>query len=256
MKVKIARIRTPRVNFSRKRLFAATAMLTVVSIATLAGVFTVYAQNGSVYFYPGNLVVTRSLYVDTGSVSAGVTVLPPNCSPANCPPPPVTAVTSSAYPYVFNNDTVDGNFGITSKIFLDQITPTGMLVTSLEVPNSSQNGVPPTKDQIVTSFSSKSELALNLSTDGNYLTFMGYFASIGAIDVSGLLHLAEAYCIFSLSQNLAFCGTPFLTLTFNLTRKPLTWAAASSERIVRHSDKACWVARLVPTCRHPNCNPR
>jgi len=134
-------------------------------------------------FIPGNLVVTRSLYADTGSIVAGVTVLPPNCSPTNCPTP-VYAVVSSAYPYVFNNDTVDGNFGVTSKIFLDQITPTGTLVTSLEVPNSSQNGVPPTKDQVVTSFSSKSELALNLSTDGNYLTFMDYFSPIGALDVS------------------------------------------------------------------------
>ena len=37
---------------------------------------------------------------------------------------------------------------------------------------------------MVTSFSSKSELALNLSTDGKYLTFMGYVAPIDAIDVS------------------------------------------------------------------------
>ena len=37
---------------------------------------------------------------------------------------------------------------------------------------------------MVTSFSSKSELALNLSTDGSYLTFMGYLAPIDAIDVS------------------------------------------------------------------------
>ena len=131
----------------------------------------------------GNLLVTRSSYVDTGSITAGATVLPPDCSPANCPTP-VTAVVSSAYPFVFNNDTVDGNFGVTSKIFLDQITPFGLVFSSLEVPNSSQNGVPPTKDQVVTSFSSKSELAVNLSTDGNYLTFIGYFAPIGAIDVS------------------------------------------------------------------------
>src|SRR4029077_13690628 len=183
MKANIARKLTPRANILRIRLFAVAALLTVVSIATLAGVFTAYGQNGRAYFYPGNLVVTRSLYVDTGSITAGVTVLPPNCSPANCPTP-TTAVVSSAYPYVFNNDTVDGNFGITSKIFLDQINPAGMLVTSLEVPNSLQNGVPPTKDQAVTSFSSKSELALNLSTAGDYLTFMGYFAPIGAIDVS------------------------------------------------------------------------
>jgi hypothetical protein len=57
-------------------------------------------------------------------------------------------------------------------------------VNTLEVPNSSQNGVPPTKDQMVTSFSSKSEMALNLSLDHQYLTFMGYLAPIDAIDVS------------------------------------------------------------------------
>jgi hypothetical protein len=37
---------------------------------------------------------------------------------------------------------------------------------------------------MVTSFSSKSELALNLSTDHSYLTFMGYLAPIDAIDIS------------------------------------------------------------------------
>ena len=37
---------------------------------------------------------------------------------------------------------------------------------------------------MVTSFSSKSELALHLSTDGRYLTFMGYVAPVNAIDVS------------------------------------------------------------------------
>jgi len=142
-----------------------------------------FAQNGSAYFTPGNIVVSRSVYVDTGSITAGTTVLPPDCSVANCPVP-ATAVTDSTYPFVFNNDTVDSSFGVTSKIFLDQMTTAGTLVTSLEVPNSSQNGVPPTKDQMVTSFSSKSEMALNLSTDGNSLSFMGYLAPIGAIDVS------------------------------------------------------------------------
>jgi hypothetical protein len=65
---------------------------------------------------------------------------------------------------------------------LDQVTPSGMLVNSLEVPNSSQNGVPPNKDQMVTSFSSKSELALNLSTDNQFVTFMGYLTSIDALE--------------------------------------------------------------------------
>jgi len=41
-----------------------------------------------------------------------------------------------------------------------------------------------TADRLVTSFSSKSELALNLSTDANYLTFIGYVTSIDRVDVS------------------------------------------------------------------------
>jgi hypothetical protein len=64
------------------------------------------------------------------------------------------------------------------------MTPAGSLVNSLEVPNSSQNGVPPTKDQLVTSFNSKSELALNLSTDHEYLTFLGYVAPVDTLDSS------------------------------------------------------------------------
>jgi len=177
------------IAMKRGRLFAVAPLLAVVSIATFPGVSAANAQDGGTPLFPGNqflpfnLVVTRSVYVDTGSIIAGTTVLPPNCSPANCPTP-VTAVTSSAYPYVFNNDTVDGSFGVTSKIFLDQVTLFGWVLSSLEVPNSSEHGIGATSDQMVTSFSSKSELAVNLSTGGDYLTFMGYFAPIGAIDVS------------------------------------------------------------------------
>jgi len=188
MKAIIARKRTSRANVLRKRSgrFAAATLLAAVSVATLVSVQTARADDdgGFFFFLPFNLAVTRSVYADTGSITAGTTVLPPNCSILNCPPPPARAVTSSAYPYVFNNDTVDGNFGITSKIFIDQVTPFGWVWSSLEVPNSSQHGVGPNKDQMVTSFSSKSELAVNLSTDGKALTFMGYFAPIGAIDVS------------------------------------------------------------------------
>src|SRR5215469_13828853 len=135
----------------------------VVLTAAMVGGFADSAQSDSNYFSPGNLVVSRSVYLDTKNITAGTTVLPPNCSVANCPTP-VTAVVDSTYPFVWNNDSIDPSFGITSKIFLDQITTAGSLVTSLEVPNSSQNGVPPKKDQMVTSFSSKSEMALNLSS--------------------------------------------------------------------------------------------
>ncbi len=156
-------------------------LLAVVSLAAVAGVFTAHAQNGSAFFLPGNLVVSRSVYDNNpNNVQVGM-ALPPACVPVNgCS----TAVTDGSYPFVFNNDGVDASFGVTSKILLDQITTAGALVNSLEVPNSSQNGVPPEKDQMVTSFSSKSEVALNLSTDGSLLTFMGYLAPINAIDVS------------------------------------------------------------------------
>ena len=62
--------------------------------------------------------------------------------------------------------------------------PFGFVIDSLEVPNSSQRGISGASDQLVTSFSSKSELALNLSTDRQYLTFSGYVAPIDQLDVS------------------------------------------------------------------------
>jgi hypothetical protein len=76
------------------------------------------------------------------------------------------------------------SFGITSRVFLDQLTPSGQLVSTLPVPDGSQPGPGRGGDGIVTSFSSKSELALNLSTSGRSVTFMGYVAKPGAIDVS------------------------------------------------------------------------
>ncbi|WP_210338453.1 hypothetical protein [Bradyrhizobium genosp. L] len=114
------------------------------------------------------------------TITPGVTQLPPNCVSPNC----VTAIADGSYPTVFNNDGVDGSFGVTAKILLDELRLDGRQVQSLEVPNSAQRGVSQGKDQMVTSFSSKSELALNLSLDHRTVTFMGYLAPIGAIDVS------------------------------------------------------------------------
>jgi uncharacterized protein (TIGR03437 family) len=82
---------------------------------------------------------------------------------------------NGSYPNVFSNATVDGSFGITSPIFLDQINPTtGAVVNTLAIPT----------DMVNTSFSSKSELAVNLSGDGTALTFMGYVAPPNTVDVS------------------------------------------------------------------------
>ena len=163
----------------RNRVSGLTHSLVLISAILVAGVVAAPAQQ----FSPGNLVVSRSVYDNNpNNVQVGE-ILPPNCAQTQggCAGP---ATYDGTYPLVWNNNLVDGSFGITSKIFLDQYTPAGSLVNSLEVPNNSQNGVNPQKDQIVTSFSSKSELALNLSLDGQYLTFGGYVSAIDNLDVS------------------------------------------------------------------------
>ncbi len=130
-------------------------------------------------FAPGNLVVSRSVYTgDASTVTVGEK-LPPVCpSTANCGTG--VATDNGAYPVagsannVWNNDSVDGGFGITSPIFLDQITTGGALISTFAVPTGA----------LVTSFSSKSEIALNLSSDRSAITFMGYVTTPNNIDVS------------------------------------------------------------------------
>ena len=136
------------------------------------------------FFIPGNLVVSRSVYDNKASNVVVGTILPPNCAATTggCGAPS-GAPNDGTYPTVWNNDIYDASFGITSRIFLDQMTPFGWVIDSLPVPSE------PTRrgtgaDHLVTSFSSKSELALNLSNDGRFITFMGYVAPIDTIDVS------------------------------------------------------------------------
>jgi hypothetical protein len=142
-------------------------------------------REGFFFFIPGNLVVSRSVYDNRAANLAVGTVLPPNCAATTGGCSAATgAPFDGSYPQVWNDVLYDAAFGITARIVLDQVTPFGALLGSLEVPNSLQRGVGPRSDQLVTSFSSKSELALNLSLDGRYLTFDGYVAPVNAIDVS------------------------------------------------------------------------
>jgi hypothetical protein len=136
-------------------------------------------------FIPGNLVVSRSVYDNRSSNVTAGTILPPGCASTTGGCAASTgAPFDGTYPTVWNDDAYDASFGITSRILLDQMTPYGFPLGTLEVPNSSQRGVGSRSDQLVTSFSSKSELALNLSLDGAYVTFGGYVAPIDSLDVS------------------------------------------------------------------------
>jgi hypothetical protein len=152
---------------ARARQFVLPVILVVASLVTATG-----AQARSRGRDDGSagtqLLVSGSRYREA-DIQPGVTVLPPGCTSA-C----ATATADGAYPYVFNNDIVDSSFGVAAPIFLERITPSGAMLDRFKVP---------TRD-LVTSFSSKSELALNLSTSGRDVTFMGYAAPIDGIDIS------------------------------------------------------------------------
>jgi hypothetical protein len=170
-------------NQNRRHTFARG--IAILSAAALATSIPAVAQDhagAGIHFFPGNLIVSRSVYDNNANNVKVGALLPSNC--ANTVGPCAAAINNGTYPFVFNNDTIDASFGITSRIFLDQITPWGFVLDSLEVPNSSFKNIRSESNQLVTSFSSKSEMALNLSTDGKLLTFMGYVAPINTLDVS------------------------------------------------------------------------
>jgi hypothetical protein len=160
-----------------------TTRFAVALLATTALGGTIAHADDFRFFAPGNLLLSHSIYNSPASIiTAGTTQLPPGCGGAQSPC--ATANADGTYPTVFNNDTVDGSFGVTAQILLDELRPNGDFVQTVEVPNTSEPGVNGNRDQMVTSFSSKSEIALNLSLDRNSVSFMGYLAPVSAIDVS------------------------------------------------------------------------
>jgi hypothetical protein len=122
-----------------------------------------------------SLVISSSTYDRTKGALAflavGTTL--PNSATAT-----TKAISGNNYLTVWNNDSVDASFGATSPIQLTDVDPvTGRVLRSLPVPT----------EEVVTSFSSKSELGLHLAQDwrGAHLVFVAYAgAGVGAIDVS------------------------------------------------------------------------
>jgi hypothetical protein len=140
-------------------------------------------------FVPGTLVISGSVYVGNASTVTPGEDLPPGCAggangssdvsvPTTTPNTSITvsvpcgsASDNGEYPNLFDshnvwNNNANGNndFGVTSPIFLEDITTNGIPLRTLPIPS----------DLVVTSFSSKSELALSRSVDGKSLTFVGY----------------------------------------------------------------------------------
>ena len=122
----------------------------------------------STTFTSGDLIVSRTVYSGTASTVTVGQMLPPGAASA------VAATSNGSFPAVFQNETPDPSFGISSPIYLDRLKSNGSLISTVTID--------PTL--ISSSFASKSELALNISTDGSAISFMGYKAPINAIDVS------------------------------------------------------------------------
>ncbi len=119
---------------------------------------------GAQSFQAGSLIVTRTAYAGNASTVTVGQALPGGGH----------AIADGSFPNVFKNESPDPSFGVSSPIFLDQLTQKGGLINSRAIDSS----------MITTSFSSKSELAINVSTDRSAVTFMGYAAPVNALDVS------------------------------------------------------------------------
>jgi hypothetical protein len=124
---------------------------------------------------PHSLVISSSTYDPSrgavASLKIGTTL--PNTATST-----TRAIAGNDYVGVWDNAAVDGSFGVTSPVDLTTIEPhSGRVLARLRVPT----------DEVVTSFSSKSELGLHFAKDrdGGHLVFVGYAgAGVGALDVS------------------------------------------------------------------------
>ena len=139
------------------------------------------------FLKPNTLVISSSTYVNSQGTVANLapgTQLPGTGATLNSEGvitengSTVSAVSGNDYVTVWGNEVPDASFGVTSPITLTDIEPqSGHVFATLAVPTN----------QVVTSFSSKSELALHYVRDqkGGHLVFVGYgLAGVGALDVS------------------------------------------------------------------------
>ncbi|MCL2555172.1 MAG: hypothetical protein FWE75_23890 [Actinomycetia bacterium] len=163
-------------GLARRGALGAAASLAIVACTVCAtGGPAQAASGGKAPLLPGNLLVSRVHYTGTASlITPGTTVLPTGA----------VAVADGSFAHVWDNVSVDGNFGVTAPIYLDQITPSGKAVDSFAAPVGTPDAASRGHDRLVGSFSSRSELALNLSTGGNAVTFMGYVAAPNTLDAS------------------------------------------------------------------------
>lgn len=133
-------------------------------------------NSGAVTFNANDLVVTSSYYEGTVTpIAVGSTTLAGTTAGTTS-----SAAADSSYLNVWSNTTPDAAFGITSPIIVSDVSTSGTTQASYNLTAiAASQGI-----NLVTSFSSKSELAVNLSTNGNSLTIDGYDSTVGQLDIS------------------------------------------------------------------------
>lgn len=147
----------------------------VPSILLMSATASPVAHAGQPFLLPNSLVISSTTYDRKHGAIAALaigTTLPGSDTATSA------ATASNNYVEVWSNETPDASFGVTSPIFLTDIEPhSGHVFGTLRVPT----------DQVVTSFSSKSEMGLHIAGAGprSRLAFVAYGrAGVGALDVS------------------------------------------------------------------------
>ena len=158
-------------SVSNSHRFALTVGCSALALAAGAN-----AARATDYILGDSLLISTTTYQDAGQVAAlvaGTSQLPgANAGQTS------TAVSDGVLNTVWNNASVDPSFGVTSAISLSDLNVnTGAVLASTTINPSI----------VSTSFSSKSELGLNLTktSSGYVATFMGYAGGgVGNLDVS------------------------------------------------------------------------
>jgi hypothetical protein len=160
-----ASIRVTRA-FGGHALFASMALVAALASPAFATTFIA----------PGSLLISSTTYADLGAAAAlvaGSSVLPGSKAGKTA-----KATADGSFLNVFNNETPDPAFGVTSAIKIQDLNAnSGAVLQSLDIDPS----------VVSTSFSSKSELSLNITktSNGPVATFMGYAGGgVGTLDVS------------------------------------------------------------------------
>ena len=147
--------------------------------ATSASIPDITTFSTGIPNFPIHTLPEGSLHITQGTATpivVGSTILAGKTAGST-----VTATADGSYLNVWNNNKTDGSFGVTSPVFISFLdSEYGNLQQTINLSDiAARQGY-----KFVTSFSSKSELAVNLSTDGKSLTLMGYGATQGQLDIS------------------------------------------------------------------------